>query len=431
MEITPIKKWRRPLFKVKEIPFTVQLKPLDSYSLKINELSGKLYWLPRPWWQFLLFILLALLILGGAGWLILKILKYSDFKAPESPAEISLNSFYDLYNYDDTIFLNFKVNNLPFRPENTIISIFEGEKEIKKYEVQELLEQSKINEENKSYSEGCVYNPSPFYELSCLNINTGISQPGEHNFTLEISKKNSSEKITSEKFLQSIKQPPQPKIDEIQFSNSQIQPNQTFNINFSLANYEQIKMLKITSNPTSENQELDQQKLAQYCQNNLINNKCDLSIPLTISNAGNYKFTITATSFYEKHNETPISMTTDEIIVKTPLTINYFKANDKSYNIPSIQAGETIYLDWDVEGNDVKIDIEYLSTNLKPRGKAELYNYPDHDFEITLKAKDSFGDLVEQKLFIKVDKDDLTSPQSSDEKLPNKVIEVPDLFRKW
>lgn len=430
MQITPIKQWRRPLFKAKEIPFTVQLKPLDSYPLKINELASKLYWLPRPWWQFLLFILLVLLLLGSVGWLILKLLKYSDFKAPKSSPEISLNSFYNLYHYNDTIFLNFKVNNLPFRVENTIISIFEGEKEIKKYEVQELLKQSKINEENKSYSEGCVYNPSPFYELSCLNINTEISQPGDYNFRLEISKKNSSEKITSEeKFSQSIKQPPKPKIDEIQLSNTQISPNQTFNLNFSLANYEQIQTLKITSNPTSENQELNQQELAQYCQNNNMNNKCNLSIPLTISNAGKYKFTITATSLYEKDNETPISTTTDEIIVKNSLKIDYFKANSQSSNISPVKYGDTIILDWDVIGDNVQVKIEYLESDLPTKAKAKLRIYPDQDFEITLKAEDSFGDLVEQKLFIKVIKNNSISPSLNNDIQQNEVIEVPDLLK--
>ena len=444
MQIKPLKKWRRPWFKVKEIPFQVQLKPLDSYPLKVDQVSGNLYWSPRPWWQFLLAILLFLLLLGGAGWLIYKIIKYTDFNPPKfdpnNPGE--LKSFYDLYNYDDTILLNFKINHLQFRPENTVIHIFEGETEIQDspFQVQKLLENSQINspEDNKDYDSACVYNDQ-LYQLSCLNINTGISEPGDYKFTLKATNKNSDKKgPVIQSNLISIYEPPKPKINEVKLSRNQIKPGDKIDLSLLLDNYEQIETLKISPNSTnggSSNSLLDsemileKEEIERYCQNSNQDSKCTLNIPWTIAEGGNYEFTVTATSFYDQHNETPIQMTSDTITVKIPLKIDYFKANGKSYNIDSVNAGDTIYLDWSVLGNGVKVQIDYLPPNLDARGKAELYSYPNDNFYINLKATDKFGDTVQQRLFIPVIKNDLGFPQIDQDRLPNRVIEVPDILR--
>jgi uncharacterized membrane protein len=438
LEVTPIKKWKRPLFKNKEREFIVKLNNLDPYPLAINEISGKTFWSPRPWWQFWFWILLLLLLLLGGIWLIYQLIRYADFKPPKDPPQVSLSSFYNLYNYTDTIFLDFQVENLPYRPENTAISIFLGDKEIRKLELKELLEESKIDSKTKQYSEGCVYNKSPFYELSCININTGISQPGNYEFSLQVSTKDGKKKLEKQSTNIEIKEPPKPQIEELRLSSVQVKPKDTFSLDFQVVNYQRLAEIKIIGEPvagiknnSTETTEitLDKDTITKNCLNQNGANRCIFSNPFTFSNPGTYQFTVTAKSAYEKHNETPITVTSNPLILGDELQIVYFKANDKTSNI-EVQYKETIDLDWYVTGNNVKVDIEYLEPNLLPKGKAKLNVYPDNSFEITLKATDSvFGTSVEKKLFIKVNKP--TSDNSSDtsEQLPNEVIEVPDLLR--
>jgi uncharacterized membrane protein len=439
LEVTPRKKWKRPLFKNKESEFTLKLNSLDPYPLEINEFEGKVLWIPRPWWQFWLWILLILLILVGGAWLIYKLIRYTDFKPPKEEPRVSLSSFYDLYNYDDTIYLDFKIQNLPFRPENTIVSILESGQEIKKLEVNQLLAESKIEEKNKNYTEGCVYNKSPFYELSCVNIDTGVSQPGNYEFSLEASTKNAKKKLENLKSINiEIKEPPEPKIEELRLSSLQVKPQEFFNLNFEVINYSELAEIKIIGEPvagiTNNSAEiieiiLDKNAIEENCLNQNNNNKCIFNESFRFENPGTYQFTVSANSVYEKHNQNPIKLTSKNLIVRNDLQIVYFKANNKTSNI-EVEYGNTIILEWYVIGNNVKVDIEYLEPNLPTKGRANLNVYPENSFYITLKATDSiFNTTVEKKLFIKINKFSSDSPYDRSNQLPNEIIEVPDLLR--
>ncbi len=438
LEITPINQWKRPLFKNKEKDFIVKLNNLDSYSLAVNELPGKIFWSPRPWWQFWLWILLLLLLLLGGSWLIYQLIRYADFKPPKDPPQVSVSSFYQLYNYTDTIFLDFQVENLPYRPENTVISIFLGDKEIRKLELKELLQESKIDGKTKQYAESCVYNQPPFYELSCVNIDTGISQPGNYEFSLQVSTKDGKKKLEKQSLNIEIKEPPKPQIEDLRLSSPQLKPEETFNLNFAVVNYQRLAEINIIGQPVAGIQNnstetiettLDKNAITQICANQNGTNRCIFNNPFRFSTPGTYQFTVTAKSSYDQHNQTPITLTSNPVIVGDQLQIVYFKANNQTSNI-EIEYGQTIELEWYVVGNNVKVDMEYLEPNLPPKGKAKLNVYPENSFNITLKATDSvFGTSIEKTLFIKVNKPTFDSNSDTSEKLPNEVIEVPDLLR--
>jgi hypothetical protein len=176
LTVTPLYWWRRSLFgKGQYLNFEVKVK--DTQDLPINNTlpQGSLLWKARPWWQFLVLILLILALLGGVGFIIWRILnpdplKIASFEtnAPqivEGNNKVTLN--WDIYNYKQLQKLSV-MQIQPVRKEP--LEVYDNINEL-------------INPKNKNQAPLCV---TVFQKelLSCKNITTGVSIKGK--YTLEL-----------------------------------------------------------------------------------------------------------------------------------------------------------------------------------------------------------------------------------------------------
>ena len=109
--VKPEKWWKRPfLGGARVINFTVDLEDSQKLPLLNDSFPGVLVWEARPWWQFLPFLLLALLGLGLSVYFIW----WLRFRIPPSPKVFQFypeDSNYSAVN-DDVIHLGFAINHL-------------------------------------------------------------------------------------------------------------------------------------------------------------------------------------------------------------------------------------------------------------------------------------------------------------------------------
>ena len=71
IEVHPRRKWRRPLYGSGHFSnFRVKIRDIENHPLTPETLQGNFTWLPRPWWQLLLGVLILVGLLGGGAALI-------------------------------------------------------------------------------------------------------------------------------------------------------------------------------------------------------------------------------------------------------------------------------------------------------------------------------------------------------------------------
>jgi len=108
--VKPEKWWKRPfLGGAKILNFTVDLEDSQELPLLSDSFPGVLVWEARPWWQFLPFLLLALLGIGLSAYFIWWLL----FRIPPSPKVFEFypeDSNYSAVN-DDVVHLGFAINH--------------------------------------------------------------------------------------------------------------------------------------------------------------------------------------------------------------------------------------------------------------------------------------------------------------------------------
>ncbi|MGH8000800.1 MAG: hypothetical protein ACREPR_15565, partial [Brasilonema sp.] len=108
LTVKPAPWWRRSLFGAGQVlNFQVEIKDKQDLPLSDTLPTGTLLWKARPWWQFLLLILVILGILGGVGFLIWRLLnpeplRLENFQAnapqiTEGDNQVSLN--WEIHNY--------------------------------------------------------------------------------------------------------------------------------------------------------------------------------------------------------------------------------------------------------------------------------------------------------------------------------------------
>ncbi|MHC5720178.1 MAG: hypothetical protein ACYTX0_51140, partial [Nostoc sp.] len=70
----PVHRWRRPFFGSALINFKIEVQDQKKLPIPDKFPQATLVWKSRPWWQFLLLLLLVLGLLGGAALIVWRIL---------------------------------------------------------------------------------------------------------------------------------------------------------------------------------------------------------------------------------------------------------------------------------------------------------------------------------------------------------------------
>ncbi|MDB9312800.1 hypothetical protein PN462_06780, partial [Spirulina sp. CS-785/01] len=172
IEVAPLKRWKRP-FYTRVIDFNIRLRDLDGHALPSEVFPGSVVWDGRPWWQFLILVLLAI---GAIGTLIFLIWLF--FPRPPSPPEIlefsPQSSFYEEEN-GEAVRLNWQLSN-PNR--------------LKTITVQGVSPQGLVISRPVEYdmTQGIPEALADFCQIEtiliCINVPTDARKPGDYIFKL-------------------------------------------------------------------------------------------------------------------------------------------------------------------------------------------------------------------------------------------------------
>ena len=228
LEVRPKQWWRRPLFgQGMPIDFTVNF--IDGYQLSLPRanLREQLIWEARPWWHLLLIALTGVSVIST----ILFLIWWFFFKPPAPPKIMNFAS--DSPNYqavnNDFIHLNWQIQNAKQIKNITLIGRNPNGQVTSRQEIYQF--NDGIPEQLKPY---CTFKRI----LSCRNIRTDASSPGEYIFEIKVEPKISQQSVTQQTNLINIQPLPKPKIIKVfaQLKDEQQKPS-TVSVN----NQSQIK----------------------------------------------------------------------------------------------------------------------------------------------------------------------------------------------
>jgi hypothetical protein len=365
--------WRRPFYG-RLFNFVIDIEDLDQLPLVNNRLQGALMWAGRPWWQFLLFLLTGLGIIGAIALLIWwfffrpkpipEIIAFS----PESPTYKAFNN--------DLIRLQWEIS----QPHN-----------IDSIKIVGLSPDGRIISEPRTFDfrQGMPRDLSQFCQkeriLTCENIPTDARQAGDYIFELTLLTQ-TGETITSKTMKTNtvrIEPIPLPTIvnfqssqslyQEVRFTeNSQANPSirRGILINWQIDNINQITSLSLVGRDSEGIINTPQQNfsfntglpeaLAPFCQIQVQTLVCK-AVPTYATRPGIYVFELTVTP---QQGENVISQKTDPVKIQAlPATITAFNIQGNQaqpkYQIPiNTEQSTFLVLEWEVKGSqNTKVEL--------------------------------------------------------------------------
>lgn len=417
LTVKPIRWWRRPLIGAGlDLNFIVELQDKQDLSLPEKFPQGTLVWKPRPWWQFLLLVLVVLGLLGGVAftvWLLffkpLVPLKLANFKSD------SLN-----YTQGGEVHLSWEIYNLKQLKELVLTSKGPAPIEPVTYKYsQGTLEQLSNGQRLSSCQEA-----EKRQVLRCDNVTTGAREPGKYTFEIKAYSHN-SDTTFSQTIEVEIKPKPAPEVVSFRVDKNQYTKGDLMRLSWEIHNRDQLSRLKIVGKAEdgtgAELAELDPEQLSKVntntsrplCKpmNQLLS--CT-NVPVAAPKAGKYTFELQA--FSQKANEPPKSKPTEtkvEILPK-PFKIVTFTLNGSEEPNIVLQDGEPVTLSWKVEGEEINVEISTFG-NVDPSGSRTLTANLALPSKIELIVSNEFGHRATKAFSIKVE----TPPPASSELLPS------------
>ncbi|MFM7362968.1 MAG: hypothetical protein ACKO11_00350 [Cuspidothrix sp.] len=382
--------WRRPwLGGGLVVNFQAKIKDQNNLYLPNNLPQLSFVWKPRPWWQFLLLILVCLGLFGAVGFMVWRILN----PEPVTIKEFATDS--STYIEGEAVALNWEIQKYQ-KLQNLVLTIKGNQTTQKTYDFsngipEELSSCQKLNE-----------------KLSCSNFTTGVKAKGRYSFELQASYRKglpifSKVAKTDTKIVQvEIKQKPIAEVIDLKTDKPQYKKGEQINLTWTITNPLLLGEIRIigkspdgisADKPTIyqfKNGNITILELQQKCQK--IENKqleCK-NIPILASKAGKLTFEIQALSNNgsdrnsSKKTESPI-----EILPK-PFRIISFALNGSEQPNQELQEGETATLSWGVEGEDIQVKLD-LFGNVEQFGSRKLQVNQAFPSQIRLQVYDKLG----------------------------------------
>ena len=118
-------------------------------------------------------------------------------------------------------------------------------------------------------------------------------------------------------------------------------------------------------------------------------------------------------------------METLKISVQTPLRLIKFKINGQEIGPIILKPRERPTIEWEIEGKDVKVSIDYIAKELPAKGQQTLSEFPTSGiFDISLRATDAYGQSIDPKT-LKIQIEPSIEPSINS----NTTLPTPQLFK--
>ncbi|MBD2343778.1 COG1470 family protein [Anabaena subtropica] len=426
LAIKPRHWWRRPWFGAPlEMNFQVNIIDKQNLPLKDSSLPGILIWKARPWWQFLLLILIILGLLAGGGFVIWRILNPDPLKVKTFSSDSR-----KITEGEDEVRLNWEISNYK-QLRNFVVTIKEPATN------EPLFNNDKLPELLKSENnESSPCRVTPQQELICNRVRTGIKTKGKYVFELKASYQQGIS-FFSRRPLQTdiqnteveIIEKPIAEITELKADKQQYIKGNSIVLSLGITRPELLAKLEIVGRsedkiqagqPVSyrlNNGVIDNPQLKSACkeQNKVL--RC--SIPVIASQVGNFIYEIKAFS-NNGSNRINIKQTENKIEILPPeFQIESFRINNSEQLNLVLNEGDNALITWKVKGEDIQVEL--LGSTRLPSGEIRLPVNQAFPSEITLRVSDKFGKRPPQQktFFIAVKKIEPTPAPIPPVSLPN------------
>ncbi|MGF1603239.1 MAG: hypothetical protein GFH24_608438n42 [Chloroflexi bacterium AL-N5] len=407
LAVRPKHKLRRPLLgRGLELPFQIDLQDLDEYPIPEQTPKGLLIWKARPWWQLLLWILVGVGTLSGFGFLVW--LKF--FKPAPPPVLTEFKSDSIRYVEGGRVRLAWTISNVDQLEQLTVNSV---------------KDQVASKPQVFDFSKGLPTELSRFCQsrdrnLTCTNIDTGARLAGEYTFNLQIKAK--SEQQNSQKELNVVVQPrPLPLVAGVSSSQAQIEKGKLLPLNWKLKNASQLSELQVFSQTKEGKPTLIKTydfkaqippELSKQCKppvnEELLCSNVKIGLPAT---PGPYGISLQTVSKSGQKQAPPSQPVPVEVKGKPPKILAFTLNGQSAGTNPSLflKAGQAVTLKWQVEGDDLTVNLEPLG-DVSANGSKTLKATKGLS-QITLTVANKQGQSVKSAFLVQVDTPNGTTPQ--------------------
>ncbi|MEC4817175.1 MAG: hypothetical protein SAK29_28485 [Scytonema sp. PMC 1069.18] len=412
LTIKPKPWWRRPLFgSGLVLNFQVEIKDKEDLPLPDSFPEGSLLWKARPWWQFLLLILVILGLMGGIGFLIWRLLnpeplRLENFRV-NAPRIIEGNEVllsWEIHNYQQLQKLDVIQTQPPL------------EKPLQSYDnLSELISKGNTNQSTPCQIQKDI--------LSCTNVTTGVKKKDTYIFEIKAEYRKNIPIIPQTNQVASSKEKPKVEIvdkpiaEVVAFNadKSEYKNGETALFSWQIKLPVELRKIEMTgkaedgtlvSTPVNFNfandsdvlENLKKQKLDECkIDNNSQQLNCK-NVPVTVSKPGTFTFELKA--FSQGSDRTSSQQTPTKIkVLPKPLRIVYFRLNESEESSRVFTEGDTLVLKWKVEGESgTRVELAPFGT-VDLQGEKRLTANQGLQSPIQLIVSDLFGSPPVKKGF--------------------------------
>jgi hypothetical protein len=398
LTIYPKQKWRRPFFGLgSDLPFQVNLQDLQALPLPKKLPMGLLVLKSRPWWQFLLCLLAGVSVLSGLGFLIWFVF----FKPSPPPILSEFKPDSASYMEGGRVRLNWTIANSD---------------QLQQLVVSSTKEQTASKPQVYDFRQGLPTELNRFCQirdrsLTCANVDTGARLAGKYSFQLQVKAK-SAEQSTQQELKLVIQPKPLPQVVSVGSRQSQLEKGKPLTLGWNIKNFSQLGQLQVMGQlkegkpmllKTYNFQNQIPPELTKQCQppvnETLICSNVDIGLP---TKAGDYAISLQAVSSGSQ-KPSPPSKPIQVQVKATPTKILAFTLNGQSSEAnPSLflKAGQVVNLNWQVQGDDVKVKLEPLGD--VPASGSRTLRATTGLSQVTLTAE-AEGQSVKRAFLVQVD----------------------------
>ncbi len=376
LEVTPNAKQKRPFIATKQFNFQVDLTDLKDHPLPKNlPLKSSLFWRSRPLWQTILLLLLALGCIGGVGWLIWRIIN-----RPQLEPELTLRSEKTEYYYNgDPIAVNWTVKNrerinkiLIFDQErgtkdinNTKCYVFKPELETENCYLIDKFISPQSTTPDKSYGE-CISTDNNSQTISCSGVIFNHAQKVEdYTFKLQAFRINQAPQVITSETVSILPIPTLEVLEPLKVSpdKDRYQPRERIVLKFEVSDVEnnfvgKDKIFLIVNDKRRQTPIISKQNVNQFC-SQVHTNSYSCEIPISDLREGQNTVEIELEHDPNEHGEIKKKIERHkipkQIVVKTPIKLNYFTVDGSSNPAIEVEPDTIIRISWSVTGNNLEI----------------------------------------------------------------------------
>ena len=398
LEIQPNSKQKKSFFSTKEFNFQVDLIDKNNYPLPKNiPLKSNLLLRSRPLWQLILLLLLVAGVLSVSIWGIWQLL----FPVRSQP-KITFKPEKVAYPYGKTIALEWNIENYQ---NISTVKLFDKALGIENINTQCYLL------DRESPSKNCVpITPEKLPDncqidkkvVSCSNvIFPHAKEVKDYTFDLQATTKQ-GDPIDQETKVSILPKPTLKIFEPLKVSATEYQPTEQISLSFEVSKVNNLlgedKIFLLINNERQAEPSITRKNVDKVCTKSISDRYlCSINIPQLSEG----KYTIGIELQYDadgrKDREPEQFTLPEQIVVKTPIVLNYFKINDSDSGTLEVEPNTPITVSWSITGNNAKVNLDCVGGQLGLQGIKTL-NVPEGTTQTcTLEILDESGKSIDRR----------------------------------